>query len=154
MSDFYDSINHFITKWHWFRLRNWRMEYSPIVVATEAMWTDLTADTRRFGIWTSVGRSLPPLQVFSIRSILRRPPEIKRETLEPKEKYSAPECRSTWKALANSCAAWASPSAVVTAAFLICSAFSTRYLAFSASCCATCFNSTASVNSLPKDKWV
>jgi hypothetical protein len=54
------------------------------------------------------------------------------------------------KAAASNSAAWVSPSALMTAAFLICSAFSTRNLAFSASCWATCFNSTARVNSRPK----
>lgn len=82
-------------------------------------------------------------------------------------------------ALANACAiksaASVSPSAEMTAAFLCCSAISTRnlgaqevevlllhsgrvvsppYLAFSASCCATCLSSTACVNSLPKVQWV
>lgn len=58
------------------------------------------------------------------------------------------------KDFANKRAACASPSADMTVAFFCCSAFSTKNLAFSASCWATCFNSTAWVNSLPKVKCV
>uniref|UniRef100_A0A7G3B4H4 Uncharacterized protein n=1 Tax=Lutzomyia longipalpis TaxID=7200 RepID=A0A7G3B4H4_LUTLO len=56
--------------------------------------------------------------------------------------------------LAKSSAACASPSAEITVAFFCCSAFSTRKRAFSASCCATCFISTACVNSFPKVRCV
>ena len=58
------------------------------------------------------------------------------------------------RAVAKSSAASVSPSAMIMAAFFVCSAFSTRNLAFSASCCATCFSSTATVNSRPKVKCV
>ncbi|RMZ99086.1 hypothetical protein BpHYR1_044243 [Brachionus plicatilis] len=47
------------------------------------------------------------------------------------------------KAFAISSAALESPSALITAACFDCSAFSTKNLAFSASCCATCLASTA-----------
>uniref|UniRef100_A0A2P2L4L3 Prohibitin n=1 Tax=Rhizophora mucronata TaxID=61149 RepID=A0A2P2L4L3_RHIMU len=49
-----------------------------------------------------------------------------------------------------SCALLDSPSALITALFLSCSAFSTINLALSASCAATCLASIAAVNSFPK----
>ncbi|KAJ0959273.1 hypothetical protein HanPSC8_Chr00c230g0806711 [Helianthus annuus] len=45
-----------------------------------------------------------------------------------------------------------SPSALITAARLSSSAFATTNLDLSASCCATCFCSTAFENSAPYDK--
>ena len=57
-------------------------------------------------------------------------------------------------AFAINSAALESPSAVIIAANLACSAFSTKNLAFSASCWATCLASTAFVNSCPNVKCV